>query len=106
MKQQDTMNAKVTIVISAVFNPDGMASAQGYMQRAIPMLIEHGGEIIRRVKAERAIVGARKCDAYLVMDFPSERAVDAAFGSDAYAEIVPLRDAGFKSMDIVVARSM
>jgi len=28
------------------------------------------------------------------------------FNSEAYAEIIPLREAGFNSMDIVVARAM
>lgn len=100
------MIAKTTIIVTAVFNPDQMPSAQEYMQRAIPMLINGGGEIIRRVKVTRAVIGSQKYNAFLVMDFPSESAVDAIFSSSAYAEIIPLREAGFKSMDIVITRSM
>ncbi|MDD2719790.1 MAG: DUF1330 domain-containing protein [Gallionella sp.] len=97
------MTVKTTMIVTAVFNPDQMPSAQEYMQRAIPMLINGGGEIIRRVKVTRAVIGNKKYSVLLVMDFPSESAVDAIFSSDAYAAIVPLRDLGFKSIDIVFA---
>jgi uncharacterized protein (DUF1330 family) len=100
------MTTKTTIVVTAVFNPDHMQAAQEYMQRAIPMLIDGGGEIIRRVKVTRSVIGENKNSAFLVMDFPSENAVDAIFSSEAYAEIIPLRDMGFKSLDIVCANPM
>lgn len=70
------------------------------------MLIDGGGEIIRRVKVTRSVIGENKNSAFLVMDFPSENAVDAIFSSEAYAEIIPLRDMGFKSLDIVCANPM
>jgi len=100
------MTTKTTIIITAVFNPDQMLAAQEYMQLAVPMLINGGGEIIRRVKVERVVVGDQSYHACLVMDFPSASAVDAIFNSDEYAEIVPLRETGFKSMNIVIASSM
>lgn len=100
------MTTKATIVVTAVFNPEQMSAAQQYMQRAIPLLINGGGEIICRAKVERALVGESKYNACLVMDFPSADAVEAVFKGDAYAEIIPLREAGFKSMDIVIANPM
>ncbi|MBS4051448.1 MAG: DUF1330 domain-containing protein [Methylomonas sp.] len=100
------MTTKTTIIVTAVFNPDQMASAQEYMQRAVPMLINGGGEIIRRVKVERAVVGDQSYNACLVMDFSSASAVEAVFNSAEYAEIIPLRETGFKSMNIVITSSM
>lgn len=100
------MIPKTTIIVTAVFNPNEMAAAQQYMQRAIPLLIKGGGEIICRVKVERAVVGDPKYNACLVMGFPTASAVDAVFESDAYAEIIPLREAGFKSLDIAIAGPM
>ncbi|OIQ99142.1 hypothetical protein GALL_188790 [mine drainage metagenome] len=100
------MSIKTTIIVTAVFNPDHMPAAQEYMKQAIPMLINGGGEVIRRVKVTRAVVGHKKYSVFLVMDFPSERAVDAIFSSKAYAEIIPLRNIGFKSIDIVCASPM
>lgn len=101
-----TLHTKTTIVVTAVFNPEQMLEAQQYMQRAIPLLINGGGEVICRVKVDRAVIGDAKYNACLVMDFPSASAVDEVFKSEAYAKIIPLREAGFKSMDIVVASSM
>ena len=100
------MTTKTTIVVTAVFNPEQMPAAQQYMQRAIPLLINGGGEVICRVKVEHAVVGDSKYNACLVMNFPSADAVEAVFKSDAYTAIVPLREAGFKSMDIVIASAM
>jgi len=100
------MTTKTTIVVTAVFNPEQMPAAQQYMQRAIPLLVNGGGEVICRVKVERAVIGDSKYNACLVMNFPSASAVEAVFKGEAYAEIIPLREAGFKSMDIVIASSM
>lgn len=101
-----TMTTKSTLIITAVFNPDNMASAQEYMQRAISLLVKAGGEIVRRVKVERAILGEQNYHACLVMDFPTSNAVDTVFNSSEYAEIIPLRELGFKAMTIVIANSM
>lgn len=103
---KSTLHTKTTIVATAVFNPERMREAQQYMQRAIPLLINGGGEVICRIKVDRAVIGDSKYNACLVMNFPSVSAVEAVFKSEAYAEIIPLREAGFKSMDIVVASSM
>lgn len=100
------MTTKTSIVVTAVFNPEQMPAAQQYMQRAIPLLINGGGEVICRVKVDRAVVGDAKYNACLVMNFPSASAVEAVFNSDAYAAIIPLREAGFKSMDIVISNAM
>lgn len=100
------MTAKTTMIVTAVFNPEQMPAAQEYMQQAIPMLISGGGEVIRRLKVSRALIGEQQYNAILVMDFPSENDVSAVFESEAYAKIIPLRKTGFKSMDVLIASSM
>ncbi|MEZ4364009.1 MAG: DUF1330 domain-containing protein [Kofleriaceae bacterium] len=100
------MNESVTVVVTAVFNPEELQVAQSYMQGAIPLLLKGGGEIISRVRAERALVGEARYDACMVLRFPSVSAVEAIFASPEYAALVPLRKAGFKSVDVVVANAM
>ena len=39
----------------------------------------------------------------LVMDFPSDMAVNKLFESDAYAALIPTRDKGFTDMNIMIA---
>jgi len=95
-----------TLIVTATFNSDNMVAAQRYMQAAVPMLVEGGGEILRRVKVDRSIVGSAAYEACLVVSFPDEAAVEAIFGSADYAALVEDRDAGFVRMDIVLARSL
>lgn len=100
------MSEPVTLIVTATFDPDNMPAAQRYMQAAVPMLVAGGGEILRRVKVERPVVGNAAFDACLIVSFPDGAAIDGVFGSDAYAALVEDRDAGFVGMDIVLARSL
>lgn len=100
------MNTESIVIVTASFNPEQMPAAQQYMLRAIAMLVNGGGEIVCRVKVKRAVIGDPKYQACLVMRFPSESAALAVFESKAYAEIVPLREAGFDAMDIAITSSM
>jgi uncharacterized protein (DUF1330 family) len=42
----------------------------------------------------------------LVMDFESADAVTELFDSDDYAALVPMRDRGFKEMNILITHTM
>ena len=42
----------------------------------------------------------------LVMDFDSADAIAQMFDSDAYAALIPVRDRGFKEMNILLTQQM
>ncbi len=96
----------VSLVVTATPNPEAMSEMQQYLGAAGPILASHGGEVIYRGKVGKALAGSANFAMILVMKFESESTLEAALGSDAYQEIVPLREKGFKRMDFVVSHSM
>jgi uncharacterized protein (DUF1330 family) len=99
------MSETATLVVTAVPNPEEMASVQEYLQGVMPLLSGAGGELVKRLKVDEIIHG-NPAGMVLVMDFESADAVTALFNSDDYAALVPVRDRGFKEMNILVTHTM
>lgn len=96
----------ITLVATGTPNPEAMNEMQQYIAAAGPILASHGGEIIYRGKIGKALAGNATFAMILIMKFESESILETALGSNAYKEIVPLRDKGFKHMDFVVSHSL
>ena len=99
------MSEKATLVVTAVPNTNDMASVQEYLQGVIPLLVGAGGELVKRLKVDEVIHGNPSGMA-LVMDFESADTITALFDSEDYAALVPVRDRGFKEMNILVTHTM
>ncbi len=99
------MSDKATLVVTAVPNPDEMASVQEYLRGVLPLLTGAGGALVRRLKTT-AVVHGRPAGMVLVMDFESADAITALFESDAYRALVPVRDRGFSEMSILVTQPL
>ena len=99
------MAEKASLVVTAVPNPEEMASVQEYLQGVMPLLAGSGGTLVRRLKTNR-VVNGRAAGMVLVMDFESADSVAAMFESDEYQALVPLRDRGFAEMNILITHEM
>ena len=99
------MSDQATLVVTAVPNPDEMESVNAYLQGVMPLFMEAGGQLVKRLKTE-AILTGNPSGMTLVMDFDSADAISELFASDAYAALVPTRDTGFLEMNILITRSM
>ena len=99
------MADKATLVVTAVPNPNEMASVQDYLKGVMPLLMGAGGTLVRRLKTNR-VVNGRPAGMVLVMDFESADTVAATFESDEYRALVPVRDRGFAEMNILITQEM
>ncbi|MDJ0631027.1 MAG: DUF1330 domain-containing protein [Rhodobacter sp.] len=99
------MAEKATLVVTATPNPNEMSSVQAYLKGVMPLLTEAGGSLVKRQKVGQVING-RPSGMVLVMDFDSADAVTGLFASEAYADLVPVRDKGFSEMNILVTGDM
>jgi uncharacterized protein (DUF1330 family) len=104
MKEQ-TMSEKATLVVTAVTNPDEMASVQEYLKSVMPLFVGAGGQLVKRLKTQQVIHG-KPSGMTLVMDFDSADAVTELFESDDYTALVPIRDRGFEEMNILLTHTM
>ena len=99
------MDEKTTLVVTAVPNPNEMASVQEYLNGVLPLLTGAGGTVVRRLKTNQ-VVNGRPSGMVLVMDFESADAVTAMFESDEYGALIPVRDRGFEEMNILITHEM
>ena len=99
------MPEKSTLVVTATPNPNEMESVQSYLQGVMPLLTGAGGQLVKRLKVENPIHGNPN-GMVLVMDFNSDEAVTGLFESEEYAKLVPMRDKGFKEMNIMLTHAL
>ena len=99
------MSETATLVVTAVSNVEEMASVQEYLQGVMPLFTDAGGDLVKRLKVDEVIHG-NPAGMVLVMDFESADAVTALFNSDDYSALVPVRDRGFKEMNILITHTM
>ena len=63
-----------------------------YAAKARELVIDYGGETILVGKAETAFVGVLDHKIIGIVKFPDHEALNAWYNSDAYQEIIPIRD--------------
>jgi uncharacterized protein (DUF1330 family) len=105
MGDQSKTDEKTTLVVTAVPNPNEMASVQEYLHGVLPLLMGAGGKPVKRVKVDRVIHG-NSSGMVLVMDFDSADAISGMFESEGYAALIPARNRGFAEMNILLTRAM
>ena len=99
------MDEKTTLVVTAVPNPNEMATVQEYLQGVLPLFKGAGGKLVKRLKVDTVIQGSSS-GMVLVMDFDSADAISGMFESEDYAALVPVRNRGFTEMNILLTREM
>jgi uncharacterized protein (DUF1330 family) len=99
------MEGKATLVVTAVPNPDEMESMDHYRKGAMSLLTGAGGKLVKLLKVGKVITGNPSAMS-LVMDFDSAEAIIKMFEPDEYAALIPIRDKGFKEMNILLTQDM
>ena len=93
--------SKATLVVTASPNADEMPSVQSYLQGVMPILVGAGGSLVKRLKVSE-VVNGKPSGMVMVMDFDSIDAAKAAFDTDDYKALIPVRDRGFTEMNILI----
>jgi uncharacterized protein (DUF1330 family) len=98
--------ATATMVVTAIPNPEALNDMQTYLTRVVPILKNHGGQMVFRGKTNKAVAGDVNFGMLLVMNFESAKAIEGIFSSKEYKEIIPFRDRGFKKIDVVISTAI
>jgi uncharacterized protein (DUF1330 family) len=99
------MSECASLVVTATPNPDEMPSVQTYLMAVMPLLLQAGGNLVKKQRVTNIIHG-RPAGMVLVMDFESADAIESIFNSDAYGDLIPVRDKGFIEMNILISSDM
>jgi uncharacterized protein (DUF1330 family) len=99
------MTDAATLVVTAVPNPEEMDSVQQYLKAVMPLFTKAGGKLVKRLKVSDTLNG-NPSGMVLVMDFDSAKSASELFASSDYATLIPMRDKGFKEMNIHLAEQL
>ena len=95
-----------TLLVTAT-PAEGQGEAMGrYLQGVQPLLVGAGGTPVKRVRVTETLTGSAGTALALVMDFENAEAIQGVFTSDAYQALVPDRDQGFSSVDILITEAI
>lgn len=100
------MEERATLLVAAQPNPDEREAMRSYLESVMPLFVAAGGELVARLMVDDVISGTRNFAMMLVMDFESKDTIQSVFASEASKDLLPLREKGFKNMDILLASGM
>jgi len=98
--------SKATLVVTATPNPTAMEDVQAYLAGVTPLLMAADGEMVYRGKTEKTIKGDVEFLMLLVMHFNTQNDIETLFSSSEYAALIPMRDRGFKAINITISASL
>lgn len=100
------MNDNALVFVTAIPNPADQPAMQTYLQSVLPLLMAAGGQLLGRGMVQHIVEGSADFKMAMAMSFESVDAAQTVFASDEYQALKPVRDRGFKQIDIVIAASL
>lgn len=99
-------STKAIMVITAIRNVEMKTEYQQYVDAVIPLYKRAGGEMVCRYQLGRELIehGSPCPTNVLVMQFPSEEAIESMFRSPEYEQIIPLRDRVLQKLTVAIMR--
>jgi uncharacterized protein (DUF1330 family) len=92
----------VTVVALLSINESDPMALGKYFEVTGPLLERAGAKIVKRFDINEVVVGKRKAQTVVIVEYPDKAAVDSVFGSPEYASITEVRDRAFNEYHINV----
>lgn len=90
-----------TLIVTADPAPEGAAAMSSYTFAVHELFAVAGGKVIRRGQIGQTLAG-RFPALFLLMEFPTRRAILEVFDSDAYQAILAARERAFSHVNIAI----
>ena len=97
-----TMSTKPLMIVNAVLNSEQREAFAAYSERSSVIFKSVGAVPVGKYKVSTTLVGTKKPHIIAVMEFPNEQTILDVFESEAYRELLPLRDKAFKELDVFI----
>jgi uncharacterized protein (DUF1330 family) len=92
----------VKVIALVTFNEDQSRALAAYLDATGPLLESAGAKIVQQFTVKEVLVGKRPARKIIIAEYPNREAVDMVFQSEAYKNIIPLRDIAFSDYHISV----
>ena len=91
------------MIALATVNPNAKEQAAEYSEGVKPLLQQYGGKPVARYPITDQLLGEHNANVLLQIEFDDTEAVSTFLNSDEYSALIPVRNAGFSSMQIYVS---
>lgn len=96
------MSEKSLLIVNAVLNPEAK-DAFAYYSEQSSLLFKNAGAIpAGKYKVAQTLVGSKKTQIIVVLEFPSNQAIIEVFESEAYRNLLPFRDKAFQELEVYI----
>ena len=94
-----------TMIVLGTPAADGSEALQEYVAGAGPLMKEAGAAAASRYKFEESLVGNDHPAMVATVDFPNADAIRSFINHPKYQELIPLREAAFSDIKILICHS-
>jgi uncharacterized protein (DUF1330 family) len=94
---------KTTVVVEGLFKQGFEEHFAEYSRKVRAYLERHGGQVIRRQRVRRVLIGDTGPDLIMLIDFPSDAVAERIFFAPEYLALVPLRNRVFAEFRMYLA---
>jgi uncharacterized protein (DUF1330 family) len=101
---RNSMSDKSIMIVIAVLNPAETETFNDYSAKVLPLFKEAGGVPVNRYKRTQDVISDDNPTIVAIMEFPNDDAVHTVFRSEAYQQLLPLRDRAFQKLNVFIAR--
>jgi uncharacterized protein (DUF1330 family) len=99
------MSDKSLMIVNAVLNPHEKTTFTYYSEQSAPLFKSAGGSLVEKYKVNQTIVGDKKLQVVVIMEFPNKDAIVSVFESEAYKELLPFRNKAFIDLNVFIANN-
>ena len=100
------MEEKTVLVVNARPNPDEKTALEAYLSQSSALFKAVGGKPLAKYAIQATIIGDQKFSLVSMLEFPDAEVVKNVFESDAYKQLIPLRDKAFLELNAFITQSL
>ncbi len=92
------------MIVNAVLNPNEKEAFTYYSEQSVPLFKEAGAIPIGKYKIAKTIIGSKKPQVVVIMEFPNSESIINVFESEIYKELLPFREKAFLELDVFIGK--
>lgn len=96
---------KLFLIILATLNPQEKEALDIYLKEMSVLYANAGAVPVERFPITSVLIGEAKPDLITIIEFPDLESVSAVFTSEAYQQLLPVREKAFLSLSAFISEN-
>ena len=94
----------IQVIASLTINPDESDALARYHEATTPLIEKAGARIVQQLELEDPVVGEMPGKILMMIEYPSQEALEGVFNSAEYKSIIPYREKAFLEYNICIVK--